>query len=198
MEIVRGEFGDEHTTNPLAAFAVMPRRISFETQEMKEQIVLLLRKHWVTNTPWIVLIFALALVPMFSRINVLFSFLPARFQFIVVVIWYMIGVAIFLENFLSWYFNVYLITDERIIDIDFYSLIYKHISEAKIDRIQDISYSQGGIVQAMFNYGTVRIQTAGEVPEIAFESVPQPARIAKILNQLMLQEEQENYDGRAN
>jgi len=195
-EIIKGEFGDQRTHNPLAAFSILPQRISFETQEMKEEIVLLLRKHWVTNVPWLAIVLLMILAPLGLRVFPLLSFLPLRFQFMTIVMWYMLTLAYVLESFLSWYFNVYIITDERLIDVDFYSLIYKRISEAKIDRIQDVSYSQGGIVQALLNFGTVTVQTAAETPEFELESVPQPARITKVLNQLVLQEEQEALEGR--
>jgi len=194
-EAVREEL-PERTKNPLSAFASFPRRVSFETQELKEEIVLLLRKHWVTNIPWVLLIIAMILAPIFLKTFPLISFLPGRFKVMAVLMWYLVTLAIFLEKFLSWYFNVYIITDERIVDVDFYSLVYKKISETKIDRIQDVSYSQGGLFQAVFNFGDITIQTAGEVPEFEFESVPQPARVAKVLNNLVLEEEQEKIEGR--
>lgn len=195
VEIAREEFG-KPTQNPLAAFTVLPKRVSFETQEVKETIVLLLRKHWVTNVPWIIVALLMILAPLFLQTFPLLVFLPFRFQVVAIVMWYLFTLALILENFLSWYFNVYLITDERLVDVDFYSLIYKRISETKIDRIQDVSYSQGGIVQSLFNYGTVTIQTAGEIPEFEFASVPKPAQITKVLNQLVLQEEREKLEGR--
>jgi uncharacterized membrane protein YdbT with pleckstrin-like domain len=136
------------------------------------------------------------LAPTFLSTFPLLSFLPARFQFVTIVIWYLFTLAYFLESFLSWYFNLYLITDERLVDVDFYSLIYKKISETKLDRIQDVSYSQGGIIQALFNYGDVVVQTAGEIPEFELLAVPQPALTAKLLNQLLEQEEQEFFEGR--
>ena len=40
-------------------------------------------------------------------------------------VWYLISIAYFIESFLTWFFNVYFVTDERIIDVDFYNLIYK-------------------------------------------------------------------------
>jgi len=195
VEIVKDEFGEE-TKNPLAAFSVLPKRVSFETQEIKEKIVLLLRKHWVTNLPWAVIALVMAVAPLFLSSFPALTFMPLRFQVVAIILWYLLILAYVLESFLSWYFNVYIVTDERLVDVDFYSLIYKRISETKIDRIQDVSYSQGGVIQSMFNFGTVTIQTAGEVPEFEFVAVPKPAQVTKVLNQLALQEEQEKLEGR--
>jgi len=126
----------------------------------------------------------------------LLTFMPARFQLITVIIWYLLIIAFLFEKFLSWFFNVYIITDERIIDVDFTSLTYRRISDAQIEKIQDITYKTGGLLRAVFDYGDVFIQTAGHQPEIDFESVPKPHQVVRILNQLIIQEQQEKIEGR--
>src|SRR3989344_3865887 len=138
------------TKNPLAAFVVRPKSLTFVTQEAQEKVLLMLT-----------------------------------------MMWYLLTVGLMLEKFLSWYFNVYIVTDERIVDIDFYSLIYKEISDTKIERIQDVTVVQGGVIRALFNFGTVNIQTAGERREFDFEDVPKPQVVAKFLNEMMLEEEKE-------
>ena len=102
-----------------------------------------------------------------------------------------------MENFLGWFFNVYLVTDERVVDVDFYSLLYKQISDAGLEKIQDITYRVKGLAGSLINYGDILIQTAGEQPNIEFEAVPQPAEVVKILNELITQEEQDMLEGRA-
>lgn len=195
-QIVSEETKKEGTRNPFSAFMVLPQALKFETQEEEEEVLFVLRKHVLTNVPWIFFAILMILAPFFLKYVPLLSFLPSRYQFISVVMWYLITTAMIFENFLSWYFNAYIITDERIIDIDFYSLIYKRISDAKIQKIQDITYRMGGAIRALFNFGSVFIQTAGEVPEFEFEDVPNPAQVAKILNRLVIQEEQEKLEGR--
>jgi len=183
-------------TNALAAFIKKPKNINFETQEKKEEIVLFLRRHWITNVPWVLVIVLMLVAPVFLRFFPLLDFLPGRFQFITLIGWYLLTTAVVFEKFLSWLFNVNIITDERIVDIDFPSLLYREISSAKIDQVQDISTKVGGFIRSLFNYGDVLIQTAGTEPEICFEAVPQPGQVAKILNQMMLEEEQEKIEGR--
>src|SRR3989344_4281025 len=89
---------------------------------------------------------------------------PGKLRFVMMggVVWYLVLAGYILQSFIGWFFNVFIVTDERIIDIDFYSLIYKEISDTKIERIQDVTVTQGGVVRALFNFGTVYIQTAGE------------------------------------
>ena len=186
---------EKPTGNPLSAYMIKPK-IHFETQDREEKVVLLLRRHVITNFRWILLVAFLSALPAFFEFFPLFGSFPARFQMIVVAMWYLFNVAYIFEHFLSWYYNVYIITDERIIDVDFYSLIYKKVSETKIDNIQDVTFVTGGALRTLFDYGTVYIQTAGEMREFDFEEVPHPDRVAKVLNELILEEEQERLEGR--
>lgn len=109
--------------------------------------------------------------------------------------WYLLVVGYVFESFLTWYFNVFIVTDERIIDIDFYSMLYKRISAAKIDQIQDVSFSQGGVFGAMFNYGNLDIQTAGKVNEFEISNVPSPKKVAMFMNEMIIEEESEKQGG---
>jgi uncharacterized membrane protein YdbT with pleckstrin-like domain len=126
----------------------------------------------------------------------LLSFLPENFQFIAILAWYMLTVAYVFESFLDWFFSVFIITDERMFDVDFVNLIYREISEANLDQIQDVTVKMGGVVRTIFNYGDILIQTASEVPNIEFEAVPHPDQVAKVLRELRVQEETEKLEGR--
>ena len=49
----------------------------------------------------------------------LIDFLPGNYQLMAIVIWYLLIIAFIYEQFISWYFHVFIITDERVIDINF-------------------------------------------------------------------------------
>lgn len=186
----------ERTHNPLAAFAIAPPKMKFETQEEGEKIVLLLRQHPVVNVGWIVIAGLMLLAPGFLGVINLLDFMPERFAAMTVLLWYLLTLAFVVERFLDWYFNVYIVTDERVVDIDFYGLIYRDLSVTKIDKIQDINFIQSGAVASLFNYGDIFIQTASEKREFDFMSVPRPARVVEILYQMMEEEEREALEGR--
>jgi hypothetical protein len=185
-----------HTHNPLTSYAYLPERINFETKEKEEKVVLLLRRHAITNLRWIFIATAMVFVPFVLTLLLKFDFIPGEFRLIGVLAWYLVIFAYILENFLNWFFNVYVITDERVVDIDFVNLIYKEVSDANIDKIQDVTYKMGGVSRSMFNYGDVLIQTASEIPNFEFLAVPSPDKIAKILQDLRIEERQEEIEGR--
>lgn len=185
-----------HTHNPVAAFCYIPDNVKFETQEDHEKVILLLRQHPIVNIPWILTAVLLILAPNILQYFPLLSFLPVNFQFVAILFWYLIVLAFVIESFLSWYFNVYIVTDERIVDVDFVNLIYKEISDAQIEDVQEINHSVGGVVGTFLNFGDVKIQTASALPNFEFENVPNPGRVAKIIGELKIEEQQEEVEGR--
>jgi uncharacterized membrane protein YdbT with pleckstrin-like domain len=182
--------------NPLSSIVYCPENMKFETMDNDEKIVLFLRKHWITNLGWTLMTLILFAVPTFVSITTVLNSVPENFKFMFILIWYLISTAYFIESFLTWFFNVYIVTDERIIDIDFYNLIYKEISDANIDKIQDATLKMGGAIRVLFNYGDVLIQTASEVPNFEFIAVPYPDKVLKILQDLRIEEQQEVIEGR--
>ncbi|MFZ5932734.1 MAG: hypothetical protein ACOYT7_01495 [Patescibacteria group bacterium] len=185
-----------HTHNPLAAYCYQPDAVNFETKEKEEEVILLLRQHPIILVPRALVLTLMIITPLLLTVFPIISFLPANFQLITFLAWYLVTTAFALESFLTWFFNVYLITDERIVDIDFLNLIYKEVSDANIDKIQDVTYKMGGVVRTLFNFGDVLVQTAAEVPNFEFLAVPKPDEVAKILQELRIEEEQEKLEGR--
>lgn len=185
-----------HTKHPFSSMLVNPHVFDFEERDSEEKIILVARPHWFTNVSWIITTILLVLAPSLLKYIPIIGDIPDKFQMMGVLIWYMVTFAFAFEKFLSWYFDVYIITDERVIDIAFNNLLDKKFSEAKISMIQDITSRVSGVSQTMFNYGTVFIQTAAEVAEIHFEMVPNPEKIIKVLQVLRQEEEKETLEGR--
>jgi hypothetical protein len=190
---------DEKSSNGVfKSFLPKPEKVFFASQHREETVLLLLRRHPITQVPWILAAIVLALLPfLFSSVGLL-DFLPANFQLAATVGWYLLIISFVLESFISWFYNVYIITDERVIDVDFVNLLYKNISSAKIDAIEDITTISGGVLSSVFNFGTIKIQTSAAVTEFEFEDVPQPAKVTAFLNDMMVEEEREKIEGRVN
>lgn len=172
-----------------SAFAVSPKDVHFENQEDGENMLLLLRRHWVTNIHWLAASLLMILAPsiIFPTLSFLkfLKFFPFKFQLVFLVAWYILTFSYVFVSFINWYFNVYIITNHRVIDVDFYNLLYKEISACSIEKIQDVTYKVGGTIGVLFDFGNIYIQTAGEEENIEFELVPKPALIVKRLTGLM-------------
>ncbi len=171
-------------------FLANPRYVEFAGEDEDEKIVLLARRHIITNVPWIIaftlMLFAPVFLPTllkFGGVDILL-YLPLKFQFVISLLWYLITFAYAFEAYLNWYFNVYIVTDKRLIDIDFYGAMIVNVSEAPIATVQDVSYSLRGIAPTLFNYGSVIIETASERGKLEFELVPTPAKAHDIISDL--------------
>jgi uncharacterized membrane protein YdbT with pleckstrin-like domain len=174
---------------PLTSFAMRPNGVRFETQEEQEEVVLFLRQHFIVNIPWMFLAIILAiaptiLFPLLLHVLPLTIDVPGGYIFVGTVFWYVATFGYMLSKFLGWFINIYIVTNERVVDIDFYYLLSKHFSQAELNKIQDISYSSGGIFAAIFNYGDVTIETAGESPNLVFEMVPHPEQVVEAIRNL--------------
>jgi len=169
------------------SFARNPSNVRFETQESHETVLLFLRQHPIVNVPWIALSVLLVLAPtivfplLFRAIPVP---LPVGYVIIATAFWYLATFGFILTNFLHWFFNIYIVTNERIIDIDFKFLLYKHFSQAELSKIQDLSFTSSGIGATLFNYGNVNVQTAGETPTLEFEIVPHPQKVVETIREI--------------
>lgn len=173
-----------------------PNKLSIDIQAEDEQIILLLRQHLLTQLNWVFIALLLSLAPiLFSAANI-FDFLPMSYRIGGVLGWYLMIIGFSLESYLKWFYRVFVITDERIIDVDITSMIHKDISTTKLDKIEDISAVSSGFLSSIFDYGTVVIQTAGTEQVVEFEDVPHPAKVSTLLNEMLLEEELEKFEGR--
>lgn len=175
---------------PLAAYAVDPVGVSFATQGESEEIHLFMRQHVITNIPWIVFSVILVLLPpLFSpfigSVFPLASALPGQAIFVLVLFYYIIVSGFIITSFINWYFNVYIVTNERVVDVDFVNIIYKEVSATRLNLIQDVTTKTGGVIGAFFDFGDVFVQTAGAETNFDFHRVPHPQEVGRQIEQLM-------------
>lgn len=175
----------------MGQFIREPKGVHFDGQDNEEKILLFLRQHFIVNIKWVfitaLLIFAL---PVFDYLlslgnTSLDQLMPARYLFVVRLLLALFTFGYFFENFLTWYFNNYVVSDKRVVDIDFYGLIHRRFSEAPLRNVEDITNQISGFGQVIFHYGDVSIQTAAESREITFENVPDPDKVQDIISDLI-------------
>lgn len=94
-----------------------------------------------------------------------------------------IAVVVFILILLT---NIYLhnslvITDKETIQVlqrGVFQLKVSHLSHADVE---DITAEQNGLLPTLFNYGTLHIETSGELKNFAFSYCPDPDRYARIV-----------------
>lgn len=157
-----------------------PQKVKFTFQEADEEIDLLLRQHWVINVPWVLFtLFALFVPLIFIQFKPFlgepFSTVPPEIGLASAVLWYMLVLAYVTEKYLHWYFNIYIVTNKHLVDIDFHNILHRDITEVRLTDMQSASDNVRGLLGSLFNFGDVIIETAAERQRIEFFAVPHPA-----------------------
>lgn len=161
-----------------------PDDIVFQNQDQDEKVLLFIRKDFITNSKWIAVGVLLILVPLIFG-SAHFISLPVRFGIIFLLFYYLVVAAYWYVNFITWYFNISLVTNIRVVDIEFSGLVYKDVASTKLSLVQDVSYSQIGVLRTFFDYGNILVQTAGTLDNFDFDSAPQPENVVHLIGDLI-------------
>lgn len=159
----------------------------FEGQDPDEHITLLLRSHPITNLPWVFWALVLSLMPFILPVVMVtlglsnpFN-LPASYYTAILLINYLLVWIIIFEGFLNWYFNVYILTNKRVMDITFSSILLKSVDLAPLENIEEADSTTSGLLGTIFNFGDVAIQTAGAKVAVHMVKVPNPSQVADMV-----------------
>lgn len=179
----------------LSAMQVSPKSFKFGTQNKGETVYLLTRAAAITNFGWIVATLLLVLLPfvtgsiitgtlLFFRIDITDIITRPLFIPVTLFIYYLLVATYAFSAFTKWYFNIYIVTSERILDYDYVPFGKYKISEASLKNIEDVTQRQIGVFPNIFNYGDIVIQTAGERTQFHFEKTPNPSYLRDKISDL--------------
>jgi membrane protein YdbS with pleckstrin-like domain len=146
-----------------------------------EEVVRVVRHYALILWPKILAVFLLLTLPFFFLFP-LFKFGywgVAIFLFLI-----LLGLVYGLRILVVWYYNVFIITNQRIIDLNQRGFFERVVSEASYEKVQDVSYRIKGVWQVILRYGAVRIQTAGASVELEIQNVKNPEKIQELIGDL--------------
>lgn len=153
-----------------------------------EILLVFLRRHWFVMFVYAIFFVFLMVLPiaiyMLIPASLVGLFTGTVWEGVLVMFvgsYYLIMWLFFFAALVDYYLDVWIVTSERIIDIQQISLFRHIVAEQRIIRVQDVTSSVRGIFPTLLNYGNVNIQTAGEQERFIFEQVPNPERVKKII-----------------
>ncbi len=133
-----------------------------------ERVLLVIRRHWFSFLGALV-IFALLFVGPPLALLVTPYYLPFAITeevhavaFFLLALYLMAVLTAMLLTWSIYYLDTWIITDQRLIDIDQHGLFRRDISEIPLERIQNISIEIPGFIATVLHFGNLKIQTAGE------------------------------------
>jgi membrane protein YdbS with pleckstrin-like domain len=114
----------------------------------------------------------LVLVAIISGLMLFFGASQVTSYAIVIAI--IVGVTLSFYRWFLWNNSKYIVTNQRIIRLNQLGMFNREISEAEIDRIQEISTDIKGPIHTLLNFGTIRIKTASDESRVDLVNVVDP------------------------
>lgn len=143
-----------------------------------EKVFKILHQHWGKLLFPILKTFLILIIPFLISSWLFSNFLGV----IIFFVWVLIGLAYGLHQILTWYFNSFVITNQRLININQKSLFRRSVSEVSLGSIEDITYEIDGFLASLFNYGILKIKASSASLEIS--AVEQPKEVQELILKL--------------
>lgn len=157
-----------------------------------EKPVIFLRKHPIILIGQLAIYVFLAVLPAIGYLilpDVIDSWLAeASYGTITVLLLtlFELSVLLFSYNaFMDWFLDVWVVTDERIVDVNQSGVFGREIAELQLAKVQDVAVEQKGVFATVFNYGRIRVQSAGEKMHFEFHGISRPNEIQKKIIELV-------------
>lgn len=133
---------------------------NYFTQNLKndETLVKIVHKHWANFLIPLAQAATVTIIPFF----LIFFLFSSAWGVIIFFAWVAFGLGYGVFQWLTWYFDSFIITNKRLIYIDQKSLFHRSVSEISVASIQDITYEIKGFLASAFNFGTMRISPASK------------------------------------
>jgi len=99
---------------------------------------------------------------------------------------FLLGILIFLPSWIGWHFSVFIVTDQRFIQITQKGLFHRAVADLNLSQIQSVNYEVSGLQETLLGFGTIMMQTY--VGDLTIRDVHHPARIQKQLLSILRDE----------
>ncbi len=90
---------------------------------------------------------------------------------------FVLGALLFSPWYIAWYFSVFIVTNQRFIQITQKGLFHRSVSDLGLQHIQTVNYEIAGLEQTMLGFGTIVVQTY--MGDLVVHNVHHPAKIQK-------------------
>lgn len=154
----------------------------FEDQFDDEEVLLVFRKHPVVmRRGFIIAMLVLLLGSVPSLFNPTYGT-----YFMGMGIAIALSVLVMLPSWIGWYFSVFIVTDQRLIQITQKGLFNRSVIDMRLNQIQMVNYQIAGLQETLLGFGTIMMQTF--VGDLVIHEIHHPAKIQKKLLEILRQQ----------
>ena len=99
---------------------------------------------------------------------------------------FLLGLLIFAPGWIGWHFSVFIVTDQRFIQITQKGLFHRAVADLSLSQIQSVNYDISGLEETLLGFGTIKMQTY--VGDLTIHNVHHPAKVQKKLLSILRKE----------
>jgi hypothetical protein len=159
----------------------------FPDQFDDEEVLFVFRKHPIVMRKGLIFgSVAMLLGPLYT---LLLTFMhpdtppSVPFYFASLAVSFVVSAIIFMPWWISWHFSVFIVTDQRIIQITQKGLFHRSVVDMGLKQIQMVNYEIAGLEQTLLGFGTIMMQTF--VGDLVIHEIHHPAKIQKKLLEIL-------------
>lgn len=147
----------------------------FADQMDDEDVLFVFRKHPVVMRKGLIFgLVALLLGTIPGLINPEYSYFFGGLA-----VGFVVGLVLFFPAWIGWYYSVFIVTNQRLIQITQRGLFHRSVVDIGLSQIQMVNYEIAGLQETMLGFGTIMMQTY--LGDLVIHDVHHPAAIQKKL-----------------
>lgn len=162
----------------------------FEDQFDDEEVLYVFHKHPIAMRKGLVIgLVAWLIGPLYTlTLTYVHPTSPPNMTFFILslVLSIVLGLVLFSPSWIGWHFSVFIVTDQRFIQITQKGLFHRAVADITLNQIQSVNYEVSGLQETLLGFGTIKMQTY--VGDLTIREVSHPAKIQKKLLGILRQE----------
>lgn len=156
----------------------------FKEQFDDEEVLMVFRKHPVVMRKGIIIASVGILLPILYilALTIIYENNPDKLPtvnafYFSLIIGVVLAFLLMLPSWISWFYSVYIVTNQRLIQITQKGMFHRSMVGLGLNQIQMVNYEIGGFQETVLGFGTIMIQTF--VGSLTIHEVHHPAKIQK-------------------
>ena len=148
--------------------------------DTNEKSVLKVHRHWFFLLTHAILLVAVLALPVIAyKVLVTQGILTegsitTAVGWVLFALWALAGWTTYFKFWTLYWLDIWVVTNKRLIDIDYKRLFDRDIAIMDLDKIQDVTVRVTGVFGNVLKFGSVAVQTAGESREFVIDQIAHP------------------------